>query len=117
MSAPDVRLTRNNCGLARLPLIGGRFDGAERVAIIGAPICIFVQPDKAGDGAPAGSSYLLAMQKMFGVGGDVVEGDEWKLKPPTAGATKKVERFALYAPKIENGRASLALYFIEEVEL
>lgn len=114
MSAPAIKLTRNACGLARLPLIGGRYDGEQRVAIIGAPVCIPIKP-AAVKKSDQGNSYFGL--SIFGVVSQTVEGDEWKGEQTKDRPENRTQRFALYAPKIENGRASLALYFVEEVEL
>ena len=109
---PAIQLVRN-MGLARMPLVGGRYDGGEWVAVVGAPVCVPVKP------APTKQEATQPMGIRYFAAAGPIEGEEWKNGgDSTKGRPENcTQRFALYAPKIENDRASLALYFVEEIEL
>jgi hypothetical protein len=93
-----------------MPLIGGRYDGGTWVAVVGCPVCIPVKPAKPKKQEPPQGLYMT-----FWSSGPV-EGEEWKGESTQDAPENRAKRFALYAPHQENGKASLALYFVGEIE-
>jgi hypothetical protein len=102
-------------GVTKVPLVGGRYDGEVWVAVVGCPVCVPIKPTPQKSQEREGADLI----SVFAWGSQPVEGEEWKnaAKAKELRPEQRSREFALYAPRIENGKASLALYFVEEVSL
>jgi hypothetical protein len=111
--APNPITLVGSLGVASMPLIGGRYDGGTWVAVVGCPVCIPVKPAKLKKEESVSARYMMT---FWSSGPAQVEGEEWKGESTQGAPENRAKRFALYAPHHENGKASLALYFVGEIE-
>jgi hypothetical protein len=104
-------------GVVRVPLVGGPFDGESWVAVVGCPVLVPVRPPKAKKGQWGGPSVhpdmgFIAYANML----SAMDGVDDYQRQPAPRPEQRATRFALYAPRTtEDGKATLALYFVDEV--
>ena len=111
-----IHLTKNSMGIGRVNLIGGRFDGMTKMAVLGAPLCIKVPKPKKKPKAGQGVFLTYTTLSFDSLSTD---GEEWKngKKEEPAKPEPPKESYAIYAPRNEQDAKAMNVYFIEEVIL